>query len=633
MEKLAIVMPVYNEEEAIGAVLDKWVTAMDKLGIEYTINPYNDGSKDNSYQVIQAKAEQYPGKVIAHTKPNGGHGPTILHGYREAAAAGYDWVFQIDSDDEMGPEGFPELWNNRENYDFLVGIRDGRKQALPRKIISAVSRLSVRLFYGKSIWDVNTPYRLMRVSAFKDVWDVIPSDTFAPNVIISGMAARKKLRCFETRVPQHDRQTGEVSIKKWKLFKAAAKSFCQTIWFSLSISPAFFVLTLCVLSLMTVVSLGRGVVCRRICDFHYFSAKYLLQGINPYELFFNSIAQTGKICFAEPCYPPSCIITLFPYTFFSVETAHLLWALSNIVFAVIVFFVSYKLFFPNKGITISSENSLLLWKNYWWIVACLLFLSCNPLRVCICVGQQSMWSLLFFVIALYLYKQEKTIACGCVLFFAVFKYTSVFPLLFVFLSQKKGIYSLLIAAFLHIVVTAILSYYTNTSLTTMTLQSLIVGSRLCGQGQFDLASCFWGFGTPDYCVRRIALVGYIVCFVLLLFVSFSKRYHKLLKLSIFAVISNIMFYHRIYDCVFLIFLLMLFFYQRDNGATMRWLDYFLIVFFLDTFYLRSLWALFIPEQYRVVFYFICHIIILFGFLLDYQIASPANQIQINKTNV
>lgn len=234
MEKLAIVMPVYNEEEAIGAVLDKWVTAMDKLGIEYTINPYNDGSKDNSYQVIQAKAEQYPGKVIAHTKPNGGHGPTILHGYREAAAAGYDWVFQIDSDDEMGPEGFPELWNNRENYDFLVGIRDGRKQALPRKIISAVSRLSVRLFYGKSIWDVNTPYRLMRVSAFKDVWDVIPSDTFAPNVIISGMAARKKLRCFETRVPQHDRQTGEVSIKKWKLFKAAAKSFCQTIRYSLT---------------------------------------------------------------------------------------------------------------------------------------------------------------------------------------------------------------------------------------------------------------------------------------------------------------------------------------------------------------------------------------------------------------
>lgn len=240
MERLAVIMPVYNEEEAIGKVLDKWVNALDKIGMEYTINPYNDGSKDGSLKVIEAKAEEYPGKVIAHTKPNGGHGPTILQGYREAAEAGYTWVFQIDSDDEMGPEGFAEIWNARENYDFLVGIRDGRKQALPRKIISAVSRMSVRLFYGKSIWDVNTPYRLMRVSAFKEIWERIPRNTFAPNVIISGMAGFKKLRCYETRVPQRDRQTGEVSIKKWKLFKVATRSFWQTIVFSVQNANFFY---------------------------------------------------------------------------------------------------------------------------------------------------------------------------------------------------------------------------------------------------------------------------------------------------------------------------------------------------------------------------------------------------------
>lgn len=234
MDKLAIVMPVYNEEEAIGPVLDKWVNAIDQLGIDYTINPYNDGSKDDSFKVIQKKEEEHPGKVIAHTKPNGGHGPTILQGYREAAAAGYDWIFQIDSDDEMGPEGFPELWNKRNEFDFLVGIRDGRKQALPRKIISAVSRLTVKLFYGcGGIWDVNTPYRLMRASVFAEIYKAIPDNTFAPNVIISGMAARRKMRCFESRVPQKDRQTGEVSIKKWKLFKAAAKSLFQTISFAI----------------------------------------------------------------------------------------------------------------------------------------------------------------------------------------------------------------------------------------------------------------------------------------------------------------------------------------------------------------------------------------------------------------
>lgn len=232
-EKLCIVMPVYNEQEAIGPVLEKWASALDALNIDYSIRPYNDGSKDNSLSVMREVAKGLP-HVDVHDKPNGGHGNTILTGYRGATADGFDWIFQIDSDDEMGPEKFGELWEKRGDYDFLVGIRDGRIQQLPRKVISFVSRLCVRVFYGKSVWDVNTPYRLMRTSAFDNFYQAIPLTTFAPNVILSGLAARHKLRCYEIRVPQHDRTTGEVSIKKWKLLKAAAKSFYQTIRFSFS---------------------------------------------------------------------------------------------------------------------------------------------------------------------------------------------------------------------------------------------------------------------------------------------------------------------------------------------------------------------------------------------------------------
>lgn len=232
-ERLCVVMPVYNEQEAIGPVLEKWAKDLDALGIDYVIRPYNDGSKDNSLSVMKSAAAHLP-HVDVRDKKNGGHGNTILTGYREAAADGFDWVFQIDSDDEMGPEKFGELWSRRNDYDFLIGIRDGRVQQLPRKVISFISRLCVRIFYGKSVWDVNTPYRLMRVSAFKDFYQVIPLTTFAPNVILSGLAARQHLRCFDIRVPQHDRTTGEVSIKKWKLLKAAVRSFWQTIIFSLS---------------------------------------------------------------------------------------------------------------------------------------------------------------------------------------------------------------------------------------------------------------------------------------------------------------------------------------------------------------------------------------------------------------
>ena len=244
---------------------------------------------------MQEAAKMLQG-VKVRDKANGGHGHTILTGYREAAKDGFDWVFQIDSDDEMGPEKFNELWERRSEYDFLVGIRDGRVQALPRKIISFVSRLCVRIFYGKSVWDVNTPYRLMRMSAFRGFYSRIPLTTFAPNVILSGLAARHKLRCFEMNVPQHDRQTGEVSIKKWKLFKAAAKSFWQTICFSLTaetVVPVLLSMVFCTLSVVSIdyishplfdecgtTDTAANVVLRGVWESHVWSYSY-----NPLHLF------------------------------------------------------------------------------------------------------------------------------------------------------------------------------------------------------------------------------------------------------------------------------------------------------------------------------------------------------------
>ena len=55
-ERLCIVIPVYNEEAAIGTVLAKWSAELDRLGIDYTIRPYNDGSKDSSLTVLRTAA-------------------------------------------------------------------------------------------------------------------------------------------------------------------------------------------------------------------------------------------------------------------------------------------------------------------------------------------------------------------------------------------------------------------------------------------------------------------------------------------------------------------------------------------------------------------------------------------------
>ena len=117
-DKLCVVMPVYNEEGSIGTVLEKWTQALDKLEINYVIRPYNDGSRDSSLSVMRAAAAKSP-RIEVHDKPNGGHGHTILIGYREAARDGFDWIFQIDSDEVETPVTMSELMPGH-TYNVIV---------------------------------------------------------------------------------------------------------------------------------------------------------------------------------------------------------------------------------------------------------------------------------------------------------------------------------------------------------------------------------------------------------------------------------------------------------------------------------------------------------------------------------
>ncbi len=227
-DRLALIMPVYNESGAIRGVIEKWTMELQRLGLEFTIQAYNDGSKDDTLSILKKLASENR-NLIVHDKRNSGHGSTILRGYRENCDL--EWIFQVDSDDEISPKKFEELWVRREEYDFLIGRRIRSRQPLPRKVMSYASRAVVRSFYGSKVFDVNSPYRLMRSSTLKDLFFSIPENTFAPNVIISGMVTMKNLRVCEIPVQQKERTTGEVSIKKFKLIKVAWRSIWETILF------------------------------------------------------------------------------------------------------------------------------------------------------------------------------------------------------------------------------------------------------------------------------------------------------------------------------------------------------------------------------------------------------------------
>lgn len=223
---LAVVMPVYNEQDCIAGVVESWRRELTSLGISYHILVLNDGSTDGTAARLQSFAGAPDVRVT--NKANSGHGPTILMGYHRAIDLA-DWVFQCDSDDEMKPEHFASLWSERGRYDALFGMRLNREQNLGRRIISAVSRLTVQILFGKGVVDVNVPFRLIKAELLGQIVRQIPPDTFAPNVIIAGSIAKGRLRIYNHPIPHESRKTGTVSIVRWKLWKSAFRSLLQTL--------------------------------------------------------------------------------------------------------------------------------------------------------------------------------------------------------------------------------------------------------------------------------------------------------------------------------------------------------------------------------------------------------------------
>ena len=229
---LAVVMPVYNEEGSIGTVAEAWADTLGRLGIKFEIHVFNDGSRDRTADILAELAKKIP-SLRVHSKPNSGHGATCALAYRSLYQRS-EWLFQIDSDNEMGPEWFAKLWSLTSDHDFIVGRRFKRQSPLARNLISLVARLTVNMLYGSCIYDVNVPYRLMRTASFGPCFESIPGDTFAPNLLVSGFAAINELKTVEIHIPHQCRATGEVSIRSWKLARESLRSIIQTVAYRFS---------------------------------------------------------------------------------------------------------------------------------------------------------------------------------------------------------------------------------------------------------------------------------------------------------------------------------------------------------------------------------------------------------------
>jgi dolichol-phosphate mannosyltransferase len=219
--ELQVIMPVYNEESTIGAVIDQWCAQLDASAIRFSILALDDGSTDQTASALESLHEKWGSKLEWARQSNSGHGPTILKGYRIAVERKVPWTFQIDSDGQCDPQFFPQFWQSREGHDFIAGCRMRREDGMGRVVVSTVLRAVVFLTSGVNCRDANVPYRLMRTTAIAPIIEKIPATCFFTNVALSVLAVRDGLRLASIPIIFRDRHGGTTTVPYRKMGRHA----------------------------------------------------------------------------------------------------------------------------------------------------------------------------------------------------------------------------------------------------------------------------------------------------------------------------------------------------------------------------------------------------------------------------
>ena len=226
LKDVAVVIPVFNEEKLIGECINEWLNVLDSVNLNYEILIIDDGSSDATISIVERYGDNQNVQVII--KQNEGHGPTILAGYKRAVGIA-EWVFQADSDNEISPNQFSALWSRRQGQDAVIAWRQGRNQTTVRRLVTFFARVTTKVLFRCHLRDVNIPFRLIRSETLAILLEKIPSDTFAPNIALSGALSLMNYQVEECPVVFNERIVGESSLSNLGAVRRGGRALLELI--------------------------------------------------------------------------------------------------------------------------------------------------------------------------------------------------------------------------------------------------------------------------------------------------------------------------------------------------------------------------------------------------------------------
>ncbi len=223
MDSIYVVMPAYNEEENIEAVVKQWYPVLLGKDERSRMIIADSGSTDGTHQLLLGLQREYPQLEIM-TDCEKQHGPKLIALYRKAIADGIDYIFQTDSDGQTDPREFNAFWDERVLFDGIFGNRTVRGDGKSRAFVEKVVCFLLRLYFGVRVPDANAPFRLMKTEVVAKYIDRLPADYNIPNIMMTTFFARYHEKIRFQEITFRPRQGGVNSVDFKKIIKVGRRA-------------------------------------------------------------------------------------------------------------------------------------------------------------------------------------------------------------------------------------------------------------------------------------------------------------------------------------------------------------------------------------------------------------------------
>jgi len=208
MTSVSIIMPAYNEEATIIEILEA-VQAQKIDGVTFEVIVIDDGSKDNTIELLEARPELY--RKLVKQPVNGGKGAAVKAGLAQATG---DYILFQDADLEYDPVDYAKLLKPVERFeaDLIMGSRFmapeyTRVSYFWNKVGNRFITLVFNILNNTTFTDIYSCYLMYRRELVEP--SMILSNGWEQHAEILSQAVRKARNIYEVPISYHGRTIDE----------------------------------------------------------------------------------------------------------------------------------------------------------------------------------------------------------------------------------------------------------------------------------------------------------------------------------------------------------------------------------------------------------------------------------------